>query len=99
MECVFCTAPVQFDQQTMAYRISDRDEPEHRWWLCRDCAEIRSRGERTEGLAGARGTCIECEEPAAYTITVMKQTPRGDIQTDDTVFDVLCESHFEGRAT
>ncbi|WP_246998669.1 hypothetical protein [Halosolutus gelatinilyticus] len=98
MECAFCSAPVQFNQEKVAHQICDLSEPETKRWLCRDCAEIRDEGYKTEGLTDARGGRVDCDEEADYGVAIVKKTPRGDVETDGTVFDVLCESHFEERA-
>ncbi|MGQ3413175.1 hypothetical protein [Natrinema versiforme] len=97
MDCLFCGSQVRFDQHKMAHRIFEVSDTENKWWLCRDCAEIRDRGDKTKGLSGAGGTCIDCEEEAAYAITLLKKTPRGDVESDGTVFHVLCETHFDER--
>lgn len=98
MDCHFCSTPVQFSQHKMAHRLFELDDPDNNWWLCRDCAEIRSEGSKTKGISGERGTCIDCDEEAAYGIALMKKTPRGDVESDGTVFQVLCENHLEERA-
>lgn len=99
MDCVFCGTPVEFSQHKMAHRVFDLSDPDRKWWLCRDCAEIRDRGAKTEGLSGERGTCIECDNDAEYGVTILKKTPRGDVESDGTVFHVLCGDHFEDRVT
>lgn len=97
MDCAFCESPVQFNQHKMAHRIFELSDPEHKWWLCRDCAEIRDQGSKTEGTYGERSTCIDCDSEVAYGIALLKKTARGDAVTDGTVFQVLCETHFEER--
>ena len=82
----------------MAHRIFDLSESERKWWLCRDCAEIREQGSKTKGTSGDRSACIDCDEEASYGIAIVKKTPRGNVETDGTVFQVLCEDHFEERA-
>lgn len=97
MDCLFCDSPVRFDQHKMAHRIFELSDVDNNWWLCRDCAEIRDLGDKTEGLAGERGTCIDCDETAAYGIALLKKTPRGDVASDDIVYHVLCDEHFDER--
>lgn len=97
MECLFCGQAVQFSQHKMAHRLFRLSAPEDNWWLCRDCAEIRNRGSKTEGLTGERGTCIDCDEEATYGITIVKKTPRDDVHSDGTIYHVLCETHFDDR--
>ncbi|APW99118.1 hypothetical protein CHINAEXTREME_15635 [Halobiforma lacisalsi AJ5] len=97
MDCAFCTTPVEFSQAKMAHRIFELDDPGNKWWLCRDCAEIRSEGAKTKGTVGQPGDCIDCDDPAEYGIAIVKKTPRGGVETDGTVFQTLCEEHFEER--
>lgn len=97
MDCVFCDAAVRFTQHKMAHRIFELSDTENKWWLCRDCADIRAEGSKTRGTAGERAACIDCDETAAYGITILKKTPGGDAKTDGTVFEVLCETHFDER--
>ncbi|MFC4541250.1 hypothetical protein ACFO5R_04850 [Halosolutus amylolyticus] len=98
MNCRFCGAPVQFSQHTMAHRLFELSEPDRKWWLCRDCAEIREQGHKTEGVTGPRGTCIDCDADAEYGISIVKKTPGGDVKTDGTVYQVLCERHVDDRS-
>ena len=97
VDCRFCNEAVPFTQHEMAYHIFDLADAETNWRLCRDCAEIRSEGDELWGGLDERGTCIDCDEQAAYGITLMKETPAGDVVPDDTVYHVLCEDHFEER--
>ena len=98
MNCRFCTTPVEFNQQKMAHRIFELEDPENNGWLCRDCAEIREEGHKTERITGERGSCIDCDEEATYGVALVKKTPRGNVESDGTVFQVLCDEHFEDRA-
>ena len=100
-DCVFCNAAVPFTQHEMAYHIFDISDVDDRWRLCRDCAEFRTEGEefRGRGHKTGRGSCIDCDEDAEYAVTLLKETPAGDIVPDDSVYHVLCEDHFEDRRT
>lgn len=99
MDCLFCDEAVPFTQHEMAYHIFELTDVENRWRLCRDCAEIRTDGEQFSGYGhqDASGTCIDCDEPATYAITLLKETPAGDIVPDDDVYHVLCADHLEQR--
>lgn len=98
MDCAFCNAAVPFTQHEMAYHIFELTDAETNWRLCHDCAEIRTEGEGYKGdLHDEFGACIDCDEDAAYGIALLKETPRGDAVPDDTVYHVLCETHFEER--
>ncbi|SDR44878.1 hypothetical protein [Natronobacterium texcoconense] len=79
----------------MAYRLFELENTDNKWWLCRDCAEIRSEGSKTKGTEGEPSDCIECDEQVEYGITLLKKTARGDVESDGTVFEVLCVDHFE----
>ena len=99
MDCLFCNDVVPFTQHKMAYHIFQLSDIDNRWRLCRDCAEFRTAGDEYTGTGHqiGRGTCIDCDEDAEYGITLLKETPAGDVVPDDTVYHVLCENHFEER--
>ena len=99
MDCQFCNVAVPFDQHKMQYHVFDLSDAEHRWRLCQDCAELRTEGEkfRSGGRDGERGACVDCEEEADYGITLLKETPAGEVVPDDTVYHVLCADHFDER--
>lgn len=106
VDCVFCDAAVPFTQHEMAYHIFELADIDTRWRLCRDCAEFRTAGDaytgaghRSTGTQHGPGTCVDCDEDAAYGVTLFKETPAGDVVPDDTVYHVLCEEHFEERRT
>ena len=103
-DCLFCNAAVPFTQHKMAYHIFELADVDNRWRLCRDCAEFRTAGEeytgaghRSTGSQHGPGTCVDCDEDAAYGVALFKETPAGDIVPDDSVYHVLCEEHFEER--
>lgn len=98
MHRLFCETAVPFTQHTMAYHVFELADAENRWRLRRDCAEIRTQGTRYRGpVQDERGACIDCDEDAAYGITLMKKTPGEDVVPDEVVSHVLCETHFEER--
>ncbi|ELY57715.1 hypothetical protein [Natronolimnohabitans innermongolicus] len=98
-DCLFCEDVVPFTQHEMAYYVFELTDVENRWRLCRNCAEVRTEGEMFTGYghAGASSDCIDCDETAAYGITLLKETPAGDIVPDDDVYHVFCEEHLEER--
>ncbi|WP_255681809.1 hypothetical protein [Natrinema sp. SYSU A 869] len=61
--------------------------------LCRNT----NAGTQGEGPYGERSTCIDCDSAVAYGIALLKKIARGDAVTDGTIFQVLCETHFDER--
>ncbi|MXV61113.1 hypothetical protein GS429_03365 [Natronorubrum sp. JWXQ-INN-674] len=99
MNCRFCNDAVPFTQHEMAHHLFELTDIDARWRLCRDCAEIRTEGTKYHGAGNQqeRGSCIDCDNDAEYGITLLKETPAGDVVPDDHVYHVLCADHFDDR--